>query len=243
MFTKAPPATPFAQRWSVWAAGFGGSQRTDGNAVLGSNDTRSSIYGTAVGADYRLLAEHAGRFCAGRRRHQFQRQQSRLRPLRPVPGRRVRPPQHRPGLYHRRAGLWLAGHHHRPHRDGRRLRSSPRRVQRQCLERARRGRLSLRRADRRRRRHHALCRRPVRHLRSAGLHGAGDRRRQHFRARLQRQERHRWPQRTRHPHRQVLRDVERHLHVARPARLGARLRSRPQHPCDLPDACRAQALS
>ncbi len=54
MYTKAPPATPFEQRWSVWAAGFGGSQRTDGNAVLGSNDTRSNIYGTAVGADYRI---------------------------------------------------------------------------------------------------------------------------------------------------------------------------------------------
>jgi uncharacterized protein with beta-barrel porin domain len=53
MFTKAPPQT-FAQRWSVWAAGFGGSQRTDGNAMLGSNDTRSSLSGTAVGADYRL---------------------------------------------------------------------------------------------------------------------------------------------------------------------------------------------
>jgi probable HAF family extracellular repeat protein/autotransporter-associated beta strand protein len=51
MFTKAPPQT-FAQRWSVWAAGFGGSQTTSGNAVLGSNDMRSSIYGTAVGADY-----------------------------------------------------------------------------------------------------------------------------------------------------------------------------------------------
>ena len=54
MYTKAPPSTPFEQRWSVWAAGFGGSQRTDGNAVLGSNDTRSNIYGTAVGVDYRL---------------------------------------------------------------------------------------------------------------------------------------------------------------------------------------------
>jgi uncharacterized protein with beta-barrel porin domain len=51
MFTKAPPA-PFVPRWSVWAAGFGGSQSTDGNAVVGSNDTRSSIFGTAVGADY-----------------------------------------------------------------------------------------------------------------------------------------------------------------------------------------------
>ena len=42
----------FEQRWSVWAAGFGGSQSTDGNAALGSNNTTSSIAGTAVGADY-----------------------------------------------------------------------------------------------------------------------------------------------------------------------------------------------
>jgi uncharacterized protein with beta-barrel porin domain len=54
MFTKAPPVTPFEQRWSVWAAGFGGSQTTDGNAVVGSNTATSSIYGTAVGADYRI---------------------------------------------------------------------------------------------------------------------------------------------------------------------------------------------
>jgi uncharacterized protein with beta-barrel porin domain len=53
MFTKAPPAA-FEQRWSVWAAGYGGSQTTDGNASLGSNSTTSSIAGTAVGADYRI---------------------------------------------------------------------------------------------------------------------------------------------------------------------------------------------
>jgi uncharacterized protein with beta-barrel porin domain len=52
MFTKAPPAVPFEARWSVWAAGFGGSQTTDGNAAAGSNNTASSIAGTAVGADY-----------------------------------------------------------------------------------------------------------------------------------------------------------------------------------------------
>jgi uncharacterized protein with beta-barrel porin domain len=51
MFTKAPPA-PFEQRWSVWSAGYGGSQSTDGNAALGSNNTTSSVFGTAVGADY-----------------------------------------------------------------------------------------------------------------------------------------------------------------------------------------------
>jgi uncharacterized protein with beta-barrel porin domain len=54
MFTKAPPVTPFEQRWSVWGAGFGGSQTTDGNAALGSNTATSSIYGTAIGADYRI---------------------------------------------------------------------------------------------------------------------------------------------------------------------------------------------
>jgi uncharacterized protein with beta-barrel porin domain len=54
MFTKAPPVTPFEQRWNVWAAGFGGSQTTDGNAALGSNTATSSVYGTAVGADYRI---------------------------------------------------------------------------------------------------------------------------------------------------------------------------------------------
>jgi uncharacterized protein with beta-barrel porin domain len=54
MFTKAPPVAPFEQRWSVWTAGFGGSQTTDGNASVGSNNTTSSVYGTAVGADYRI---------------------------------------------------------------------------------------------------------------------------------------------------------------------------------------------
>jgi autotransporter-associated beta strand protein len=55
IYHKAPPATDtFAQRWSVWAAGYGGSQTTDGNAALGSNTATSSVAGTAVGADYRI---------------------------------------------------------------------------------------------------------------------------------------------------------------------------------------------
>ena len=45
---------PFVPSWSVWAAGYGGSQTTDGNTALGSNNTRSSIGGVAVGADYRF---------------------------------------------------------------------------------------------------------------------------------------------------------------------------------------------
>jgi autotransporter-associated beta strand protein len=55
IYRKAPViADPFTQRWSVWVAGYGGSQTTDGNTVLGSNNTRSSIGGVAVGADYRF---------------------------------------------------------------------------------------------------------------------------------------------------------------------------------------------
>src|SRR5260370_4227770 len=54
MFTKAPPPSSFEQRWSVWAAGFGGSQTTDGNATLGSNSATSRVFGGAVGADYRF---------------------------------------------------------------------------------------------------------------------------------------------------------------------------------------------
>ena len=51
MFTKAPPR-PFEPRWSVWAAGFGGSQSTDGNVLTGSNNATSRLFGSAVGADY-----------------------------------------------------------------------------------------------------------------------------------------------------------------------------------------------
>jgi autotransporter-associated beta strand protein len=54
VYRKAPVADSFTQRWSVWAAGYGGSQTTDGNTAVGSNNTRSSIGGVAVGADYRF---------------------------------------------------------------------------------------------------------------------------------------------------------------------------------------------
>lgn len=66
IYTKAPPtASIFEQRWKVWAAGYGGSQRTDGNAVTGSNDTRSSIYGTVVGVDYRISPDTIAGFALG----------------------------------------------------------------------------------------------------------------------------------------------------------------------------------
>jgi len=60
-FTKAPPA-PFAARWSTWAMGFGGSQTTDGNVATGTNTSSSSIYGVAVGADYRFSPDTVAGF-------------------------------------------------------------------------------------------------------------------------------------------------------------------------------------
>jgi fibronectin-binding autotransporter adhesin len=55
MAAKAPIRnTVYDPQWSVWTAGFGGSQTTDGNATLGTNTATSRVFGTAVGADYRF---------------------------------------------------------------------------------------------------------------------------------------------------------------------------------------------
>jgi uncharacterized protein with beta-barrel porin domain len=54
MSTKGSVADAYDPRWSLWAAGFGGSQTTNGNAALGSNNTTSNLTGLAVGADYRF---------------------------------------------------------------------------------------------------------------------------------------------------------------------------------------------
>ena len=47
MVRKAPPRAAFERRWSVWGAGYGGTQSTDGNAAVGSNDVTRAIYGGA----------------------------------------------------------------------------------------------------------------------------------------------------------------------------------------------------
>jgi outer membrane autotransporter protein len=53
---KAPPKPPsFEQPWSVWGAGYGGSNRTSGDlAVVGSHDLAAATAGGAAGLDYRL---------------------------------------------------------------------------------------------------------------------------------------------------------------------------------------------
>ena len=52
-------------RWSAWASGYGGVQATGGNAAVGSHGTSTSIYGTAVGADYRVSPDTMIGFALG----------------------------------------------------------------------------------------------------------------------------------------------------------------------------------
>ena len=55
MATKAPRlSAPPVNRWSVWGAAYGGSETLGGNAVVGSQDTRASVWGLTVGADYKV---------------------------------------------------------------------------------------------------------------------------------------------------------------------------------------------
>jgi uncharacterized protein with beta-barrel porin domain len=56
---KAPPAPPAAilvePRWNVWAGGYGGTNRTQGDpVVVGSHDVSARAGGYAAGLDYRI---------------------------------------------------------------------------------------------------------------------------------------------------------------------------------------------
>jgi uncharacterized protein with beta-barrel porin domain len=51
---KAPPPPTFAQRWTAWAAGFGGSARASGDPVVGSSNVTTSTFGFAAGLDYHV---------------------------------------------------------------------------------------------------------------------------------------------------------------------------------------------
>jgi uncharacterized protein with beta-barrel porin domain len=46
------PQQPSGQRWTTWASGFGGGNRTDGNVAVGSNTVTATTYGSAAGMDY-----------------------------------------------------------------------------------------------------------------------------------------------------------------------------------------------
>jgi uncharacterized protein with beta-barrel porin domain len=57
MVTKAPPII-YSPRWDVWGAAFGGTNNTQGDAVVvGSHDTSTRVAGVAAGADYRFAPD------------------------------------------------------------------------------------------------------------------------------------------------------------------------------------------
>jgi fibronectin-binding autotransporter adhesin len=49
---KAPPPQTFQQRWTIWGSAFGGSNETNGDPGVGSNNVTTSTYGFAAGMDY-----------------------------------------------------------------------------------------------------------------------------------------------------------------------------------------------
>ncbi len=55
----------FEGRWSVWAAGYGGSSRISGDNAAGSHDTTSRVYGVTGGATYRASADSQLGFALG----------------------------------------------------------------------------------------------------------------------------------------------------------------------------------
>jgi len=66
MATKAPLLSPQPlNRWSVWAAGYGGSAQVGGNAAVGSQDLTARVWGGAAGADYRFSMDTLVGFALG----------------------------------------------------------------------------------------------------------------------------------------------------------------------------------
>ncbi|MGT2434933.1 autotransporter outer membrane beta-barrel domain-containing protein [Bradyrhizobium betae] len=66
MATKAPLlSSQPSSRWSVWAAGYGGSADVGGNAQVGSQDLTARVWGGAAGADYRLSVNTLVGFALG----------------------------------------------------------------------------------------------------------------------------------------------------------------------------------
>ena len=220
MATKAPYLAPQpVSRWSVWGAAYGGSATTDGNAVVGSHDTTARAYGVVGGADYKVTPDALIGFALAGGGTNFS--------VASALGT-GRSDLFQAGVFGRQnigaaylsggARLWLAGCHHQPHRGACRHRRAAGALPGRDLLGTFRGRLPLRDAARR---HHALCRSAGDQLQSAGLCRAGAGRHRHLRAELRRADHHRDPHRTRASHRQILRGAGRHLHAARPRRLGA----------------------
>ena len=59
---SALSAPPVEQRWSAWGTGFGGSNRTSGDPVVGSSDVTARDYGYAAGIDYHVSPDAVAGF-------------------------------------------------------------------------------------------------------------------------------------------------------------------------------------
>jgi uncharacterized protein with beta-barrel porin domain len=63
---KAPPAPPFQQRWTAWAASYGGANTTTGDpAVVGSSNLTAQTFGFAAGMDYHYSSDTVVGFALG----------------------------------------------------------------------------------------------------------------------------------------------------------------------------------
>lgn len=63
---KAPPAPPFQQRWTAWAASYGGANSTAGDpAVVGSSNLTAETFGFAAGMDYHYSPDTIVGFALG----------------------------------------------------------------------------------------------------------------------------------------------------------------------------------
>jgi autotransporter-associated beta strand protein len=62
---KTPPPAPFQQRWTTWAASYGGVNSTSGVASVGSSNVTASTYGFAAGMDYHYSPDTIFGFALG----------------------------------------------------------------------------------------------------------------------------------------------------------------------------------
>ncbi len=62
---KAPPLAPFEQRWTSWAASYGGVNSTTGVTSVGSSNIAASTYGFAAGMDYHYSPDTIFGFALG----------------------------------------------------------------------------------------------------------------------------------------------------------------------------------
>jgi uncharacterized protein with beta-barrel porin domain len=59
------PAPSFASHWNVWASAYGGNNRVNGDAVVGSSTTSSRLFGAVAGAGYRMTPDTQLGFALG----------------------------------------------------------------------------------------------------------------------------------------------------------------------------------